>query len=252
MSFIIKSFAEDNFFEFLVHKKPAKAIILLPGFPSNNNQDEIMHYFFDQGYNVFFMRYKGMFQSEGEFLSKDPSDDVVDFVNFLKKGRVINLWNDTRVSFTNTKYIVVTGSFSGAIALSTISKIKNIKKIILFSPVWDYSLHNETYKEQELAHLTKFVKKAWNNLYNFTFDNIQEQMNLFEDCLWENYHSKLDDKKILVFQDPKDQTTSINHTEYFKKQKQVITLQKHNKGHGMNIDILTKYAKNIIEFIECD
>ena len=244
---ILKSYAGEMFFEFVRHKTPTKAIILLPGFPSNNNYEDLINYFYNNGFNVFFPRYLGSFQSKGNFLEKDPSEDISKFVNFLKKGKCINLWDEETKQFENTEYVFVTGSFGGAVALGASTKT-DVSKIILFSPVWDFTLHNKEYSEQDLKNVTKFVKRAWINLYRYDFEDIQEKMSIFESCKWSNYSSGLTDKKIMVLHDPKDSTTSIEHSKKFCKELD-CSLIEHNKGHGMNIEIINSFEDKLLEFI---
>ena len=248
MTFILKSFAKEIFFEYKTRKEPSKAIIILPGFPSSNKEDEIINTLFEKGYNVFFMRYKGSFQSEGKFLEKDPTKDIKEFVNYLETGKTKNLWDETESLFKNTEYIILTGSFSGAIALGV--NEDKIKKIILCSPVWDYTEHNKDGDEQEFTHLTRFVKKGWNNLYKYTFKDIQEQMKKFENCKWKNYKEQLKNKQILILHDPKDDTTSIKHTKKHLEEVPSIKLIEHELGHGTRIKIIRKYLESILEFIE--
>lgn len=250
MTFILKSFAKDIFFEYKTHKEPSKAIILLPGFPSNNNQDKIINLLFEEGYNIFFMRYKGSFQSKGAFLEQDPSQEIKELLLQLETETTINLWDETGSKFKNTEYIILTGSFSGAISLGVDEE--KIKKIILCSPVWDYTEHNKDNDEQELSHLTKFVKKAWNNLYNYDFKDVQEQMKNFENCKWKNYKDKIKGKKVLILHDQNDKTTSIKHTHKHIEEIPSIKLIEHNRGHGMNILLIKQYVSEIKQFIEGD
>jgi len=248
MTFILKSFAKEIFFEYKTHKEPSKAIIILTGFPSSNKEDEIINTLFEKGYNIFFMRYKGSFQSEGKFLEKNPSQEIKEFINYLENEKTINLWDEKESVFKNTEYIILSGSFSGSIALGI--NDNKINKIILCSPVWDYTEHNIDGDEQELKHLTKFVKKGWNKLYRYDFEDIQEQMKKFENCKWKNYKNNLTNKKILVFHDPKDKPTNIKHTRKKAKEINTIKIIEHELGHGMKSSLIQKYLKNILEFIE--
>mgnify|MGYP007017149674 CR=1 FL=1 len=54
---IVKSYFDNIFFESLIHKKPSDAIIIFPGFPSSNKQDDIINFLYNKGFNVFFPSY---------------------------------------------------------------------------------------------------------------------------------------------------------------------------------------------------
>ncbi|NMB66517.1 hypothetical protein GYA25_00435 [Candidatus Woesearchaeota archaeon] len=42
---ILKAYYGNIFFEFLTHNEPADAILILPGFPSSNKEDDLMKFF---------------------------------------------------------------------------------------------------------------------------------------------------------------------------------------------------------------
>lgn len=243
MAIILKSYAKDTFFEFIIHKKLSKAIIIFPGFPSNNNFDEIMLTLYKEGFNVFVPRYKGTFQSKGNFLKKDPINELSEFIEFLNKESTTNLWNQEEVKFRNEEIILIGNSFGANMALN-VSITNNINKVVLFSPVWDFKNHNTKYKEQDLEQLTRFVKRGWNNLYRYNFDNIQHKMMTYSSCDWEKNKKLITNQKILVFHDPKDSSVSIEHSRKFERDIEQVKLIEHSSGHGINKELLSNDQLN--------
>lgn len=65
---ILKAYYGDIFFEFIVHDKPAEAILYLEGFPSSGSHEQEIGFLYKKGYNVFVPHYKGTYQSRGRFL----------------------------------------------------------------------------------------------------------------------------------------------------------------------------------------
>ena len=162
---ILKGYFSDIFFEFLVHKDKKNTIIILPGFPSSNVMDEKIYFLHKKGFNVFIPRYKGTYQSKGEFLKSNPIIDLSNFVTELKKGTAISLWDMRSIQFDTEQIFVFGESFGGSIACALAATSQDIKKAVIAAPVWDFKNHNKNHDEQDLRHLTTFIKKAFLNLY---------------------------------------------------------------------------------------
>ena len=108
---------------------------------------------------------------------------------------------------------------------------KDIDKIYLSSPVLDFNKHNIEGDEQELKNLTKFVKRAYKNIFRFDFDDISERMTQFEEFSQKGYIDKIS-KPILISHDPNDKTVSIKHAKNLIKLKPEIKLIEHSFGHS--------------------
>ena len=93
------------FFEFVLQDRLADAIIILPGFPSGNDFNDLIKFFYDRGYHVFVPRYRGTYQSSGVFMSKNPVDDMMFFLEHLKDGEVKSLWDMKKREFRINKKI---------------------------------------------------------------------------------------------------------------------------------------------------
>jgi len=250
MARILKTYIGDIFCEFIVQNKIADTIILLPGFPSSNKMDSEMKFLYKKGYNVFFPRFKGSFQSKGFFLEDNPVEELRIFANKLKKEKIINLWDMSKVSFKIDRLILFGQSFSGAIACGLVAKVKNFRKLVLFSPVWDFKKHNLLINEQDLNHLIPFVKRAYQNLYRIKFDNLVKEMSKFEE-INDYFYVKKIKIPLLVLNDSSDKTVSIEHSRNMKEKLKRLKILEHNLGHGFNLKVLEncwneieKYLKN--------
>jgi pimeloyl-ACP methyl ester carboxylesterase len=250
-NYIMKSYYGDTFFEFILQPKAADAIVLLPGFPSKNFNDDILYFFNEKGYHVFFPRYKGSYQSNGKFLKTNIVTDLASFTKQLNKGKATNLWDNKLIKFKIKEKILLGGSFSGAIACGLAANTKEFSKIILSAPVWDFSKHNKDGGEQELHNLTNFVKKAYKNLYRFEFEDIQRELIKVKELDPKNYAYKLN-MPILIFHDSHDETVSIEHTRAMVKRLKGAKLIEHSLGHGLSLDLMTKFYKDISKFIRYD
>lgn len=245
---ILKSHYGKIFFEFLTHKDKRDTIILLGGFPGSTQKDEMMYFFYEKGFNVFFPRFKGTFQSEGEFLETNPVEDLLLFIKELKKEQAKNLWDLSKVNFKIGKINVVGDSFSGAIACGLGACSEDISKIILASPVLDYKKHNIDGNEQDLDALTLFVKRAYKNLYRYSFNSLQKEINKFKE-ISPNFYLKLLDKPILLFHDPNDRSVSMKHGKVLFGDMKNCRIIKTNMGHGFR-KVLGKYPDLILDFLK--
>src|SRR3989344_8097392 len=113
---ILRGYYGGIFFEYVLQDRLADAVVILPGFPSGNDFNDLIAFFFEKGYHVFVPRYRGTYQSSGVFLSKSPVDDVTFFLENLGSGFAKNLWDMKKENFRVNKIILVGQSFSGPIA----------------------------------------------------------------------------------------------------------------------------------------
>ena len=174
--FILKSFYGDIFFEFILQNKPADAFILLPGFPSANYHDDIMRFLHEKGYNVFFPRYRGSYQSGGKFLETNIVRDMESFLINLNSGNALSLWNMKEKKFKIKRKILLSGSFGGAVSCGLAAQNKHFTHLILSAPVWDFKKHNLYGDEEDLDYLSNFVKKAYKNCYRYNFEKLTEKL----------------------------------------------------------------------------
>lgn len=246
---ILKAYYGDIFFEFLLRDKASDAVFFLPGFPSSNKYDELMWYLHDRGFHVFTIRYRGSYQSKGEFLETDPVEDMLAFIQQIKKGTVVSLWDNKEFSFDIKRRILSASSYGGAVAAGTIAQTAYFNKAIFFAPVWDFAEHNMTYDEQDLAHLTQFTKRAFKNCYRLNCENIKMKIAEYPLMSKENYINDID-IPVLVFHGSKDKTVRIEHTKAICQQNQNIYLLEHSHGHGLKKELLEDYKPKVEAFLK--
>ncbi len=244
---ILKAYYGDIFFEFINHKEPTDTILYLEGFPSSGSHKKEIEFLYRKGYNIFVPHYKGTYQSRGKFLGGNIVYELKEFLDKLKMGSVINLWDMSEVNFKIKRLILFGGSFSGAICcgLSTLTKFD---KIVLFAPVLDYLRLNEKGDEQDPDHMIPFVKRAYENLFRFDFDKIVERMSKFKECSPNYYLNKLK-TPVLILHDPTDKTVSIRMAKEFEKKLPNIKLIESSEGHKMDKTLEKEWTK-IKKFLE--
>lgn len=249
---ILRGYYGGIFFEFVLQDRLADAVIILPGFPSGNDFNELISLFYEKGYHVFVPRYRGSYQSAGIFLSKNPVDDIVYFLENLDEGSAKNLWDLKKEEFKINKKILVGSSFGAAIALGVAAKSEDVSHVILEAPVWDFKIHNEKGDEQDLQKLTEFVRNSYKNCYRFKFKGLNKKMGKFEELNPAYYLPRLSESNIplLVMHDPNDKVVSIRHTKEKLAYLPRATYLEHYLGHKMSRDLLVAYWKEIDKFIK--
>ena len=249
---ILRGYYGGIFFEFVLQDRLADAIIILPGFPSGNDFNELIAFFFERGYHVFVPRYRGSYQSAGIFLSKNPVDDLIYFIDNLDEGSAKNLWDMKKEEFRINKKILLSVNFGGPIALGVAAKSGNVSHVILEAPIWDFKVHNEGGDERDLQNLTEFVRNAYKNCYRFKFKGMTRKLNKFEELNPAYYLPKLSESGIplLIMHDPNDKIVSIKHTRQKLALLPKATYLEHYLGHKLNRDLLVAYWKEIDKFIK--
>ncbi|MCX6813496.1 MAG: hypothetical protein NTV77_03425 [Candidatus Azambacteria bacterium] len=150
----------DIFIEYLLPDGDQnKTIILCDGLPGIPYQRELMNEFMARGYAIFFPRYKGTWESGGNFLEVSPAEDINEICNALSLGADIN-GKQFKASFL----VLLGASFGGAVALSAAAN-KNVEKVIALSPVTDFT------KTPSMDSLGEFLKNMFSGAYRFDDKN---------------------------------------------------------------------------------
>lgn len=194
-------------------------------------------------------RYRGTYQSTGIFLSKNPVEDMIFFIEHLKEGEVKNLWDVKKEHFKINKLILIGGSFSGALACGLSAKHPVFSHLILYAPVWDFNEHNSGGDEEDLQKITNFVKNAYKNCYRFKFKSLVKKLNKFDELKPPYYIPKLN-FPVLVMHDPNDKAVAFRHTKKYLDLIPKATYLEHYLGHKLTSDLLSAFWKEIDKFIK--
>lgn len=244
---IYRSRFEDIVFEFKISNEPRGTVILCDGLPSVPNQKMLMEHLGNNGYNVFFPRYRGTWESDGEFLAQPPARDIFDFLQFLKKGEVIELYGSNKF-LIKPPFHIIGSSFGGTVALCLADNDIN-GKIITFSPIINFFTHNQERKEQDLKNLGNFIKKAFGNGYRFKIENWERMVKgmLFNPP--ENI-MPVKAKKILIAYDKSDTAVDYKKIAVYAQKHNIKTLLLKEVGHLSFSKIPKGVWTDIFNFID--
>jgi dipeptidyl aminopeptidase/acylaminoacyl peptidase len=68
--------------------KRARVIILCDGMPSIPRKQALVEFLASKGFWVVYPRYRGAWESGGDFLKRPPHEDILDVIDELPKGIV--------------------------------------------------------------------------------------------------------------------------------------------------------------------
>src|ERR1700757_2877725 len=89
--------------------KKQKVIVLCDGMPSIPRKQPLGEFLSNKGYWVFYPRYRGAWESDGQFLAKSPHQDILDVIDELPKG-VSDIAFGQRFAVTPDEIFVIGGS----------------------------------------------------------------------------------------------------------------------------------------------
>ncbi len=173
-------FGHDIVAEFWMPKKPshnpksrgrerARAIILCDGAPGLRSKKELGEFFARKGYWVFHMRYRGTWESAGEFLKKSPTRDVDDVIAGLQNG-LRELWTGVTYYLDISEVTVVGASFGGPAAILA-TRNPLVVKAIAIAPVVDW--HTAT-KEEPFDEFVRQVTEGFPGAYRCPKKNFKK------------------------------------------------------------------------------
>lgn len=156
----------DIIFEFTPAEGKAKgAIIICDGLPSVPKQKELMAELSGRGFFVIYPRYKGTWESSGQFLRQSPARDIKAIIQTLKRGFCVELYSGKSIPVGTAKINLLGSSFGASVALALANETA-VNKIVALSPIIDFLRHDHT-KEQNLNWLDSFLKRAFNQVYRY-------------------------------------------------------------------------------------
>jgi esterase/lipase len=240
-------FGKNIVTEFLPPKRMRKKVrvaILLQGAPAVPSQKPLMEFLSSEGFWVFFPRYRGTWESGGEFLKVSPHEDVIKVVDGLYED-FTDTWSGKKFKIKPDEVILIGGSFGGPAALLNAND-RRVKKIILVSPVVDWE---EDSKVEPMTEFCRFMKEGFGEAYRCERKNIMklEKGKFYNPML---VAKNTAGEKVLIFHAKDDESVLWRPVEKFaKKSGSKLVLWK-RRGH-MSMSVLLKPAvwKRVEKFL---
>ena len=221
-------FSKDIVCEFLPPKikaKKDKVIIIASGMPGIPNGKEVMSFLASKGYWVFLPRYRGSWESCGEFLKNEPTKDIKDVLEGLKK-EFTDGWSGKKIKL-NVKEVFIFGSSFGGPAALMLSKEDSVKKVVTFSSIIDWLADS---KDEPLDWLFTFIRNAFGEGYRFPKSNWKK---LSSGRFYNPVQNieKIDSSKVLMFHNQDDTTVLYKDVKIFALKNKIKLISYKKGGH---------------------
>lgn len=235
--------------EFLLPVRPRKkqkVIILCDGMPSIPRKQPLMEFLSDKGYWTFYPRYRGAWESGGEFLQHSPHKDILDVLDELPKG-FCELAFGKRFALKPDEIFVIGGSFGGAAAILA-SLDDRVKKVIANCPVVDWRiLATEEKAETSNPNYAAYIREAFGNGYRLSDKNWQKlRGGKFYNPA--SHVGEIKPAKIMIFHAKDDPYVPYKSVRDFAAQTGVKLNSLARGGHVSTDYIVRKYWERIKKF----
>lgn len=217
-------------------KKSNKVIIFCDGAPGMPGNPKTMQHMSRHGYWSFFPRYRGTWESGGQWLKQSLYEDIKDVIDALDQP-IKDEWSGEIFQIEYPEIFVVGASFGGPAALFA-SKHPKVKKVLAIGSVvhWPYEEESET---EPISWLGTAIKSAFGEAYRFSeadWDRLSRGE--FYNPLTEQ--DKIDPQKVLMLHSIDDNVVRYAPVQEFVGQIgcQLMTLK---KGGHLGNSVLRRF-----------
>jgi esterase/lipase len=251
MQMLRTRFGRDIVTEFLPPARAGKiqrAIVLCDGMPSIPRKQPLAEFLSRKGYWVFYPRYRGAWESGGEFLERSPHLDILDVIDGLSR-EFRELAFGQRYRVRAEELFVIGGSFGGAAAILC-SLDPRVKRVIANCPVVDWGiLRQEQKKETSNPSYAAYIRAAFGNGYRLSERNWKKLHG--RKFYNPSYHAReVAASKVMMFHAQDDPYVPYQSVKKFAV-RTGVKLKLFGRGGHLSTDmIVRKYWRQIRQFFE--
>lgn len=214
-----------------VKRKKTRVIIIAKGMPAGPSAGSAVEYFSKKGFWVITFRYRGSWESEGTFLRYSPDTDIISIIDALPRG-LKELWGGKKFTIAPDEIFVAGISFGGAAALLA-SSDERINKVVVFSPVVDWTVKSKT---EPISQMKRFLREAFGPAYRTTKNAWEKiQSGVFYNPMHRS--EAIDGSKILIIHARDDEVTPIAPVRKFAKKTGAKFIEVPTGGHFGSRDV---------------
>ena len=239
-------------------RKTQKLIILCDGMPSIPRKQALSEFLAARGFWVIYPRYRGAWESSGQFLEKSPHQDILDIIDDLPKHdlpkddlpkEIEELAFGRRFRLAPDKIFVIGGSFGGAAAILA-SLHPRVIRVVANCPVVDWKILDRSEKvETSQANYAEYIREAFGNAYRLSDANWRK---LRSGTFYNPWHHRREiaAAKVMMFHAKDDPYVPYKTVKEFAIQTGVKLHSLERGGHVGTEYIVQKYWKRIKKFFE--
>ena len=223
-----------------------RVVLVCDGMPSIPRKQPLIEFLSKQGFWAFYPRWRGAWESDGEFLKTSPERDLFDVIDQLPRGfREAAFGQEFRVR--PDEVFIVGGSFGGAAALLA-SRDTRVTKVVANCPVVDWGvLDEEQEKETSNPSYPKYIRQAFGNAYRLPARNWNKlKRGKFFNPI--RHVGEMDRSKILMFHAKDDPYIPWRSVASFAARAGIELKLLPRGGHLSTQWVTAKYWKQISRF----
>jgi pimeloyl-ACP methyl ester carboxylesterase len=242
--------------EFLPPSRPRKAqklIILCDGMPSIPRKQSLSEFLAAKGFWVIYPRYRGAWESDGQFLEKSPHEDILDIVDDLSKDdlprEIEEIAFGCRFRLSPDQIFVIGGSFGGAAAILA-SLHPRVKRVIANCPVVDWKILDPSEKvETSQENYAEYIREAFGNAYRLSDANWEK---LRSGTFYNPWHQRtqITGAKVMMFHAKDDPHVPYERSRQFAKITGAALKTLQRGGHVSTDYIVRRYWTQIKRFFD--
>jgi pimeloyl-ACP methyl ester carboxylesterase len=229
-------------------RKKQKLIILCDGMPSIPCKQPLSEFLAAKGFWIIYPRYRGAWESAGEFLAKSPHEDILDVLDELPR-ELEEIAFGQRFRLAPDQVFVIGGSFGGAAAI-LLSLDPRVKRVVANCPVVDWSILDKAEKaETSKSNYADYIRQAFGNGYRLSDANWGKLRGGTFYNPW-HHRNEIDGSKVLMFHAKDDPNVPYERTRQFAELTDAA-LKSINKGGHISTDyVVRRYWVQIKKFFE--
>jgi pimeloyl-ACP methyl ester carboxylesterase len=216
--------------------------------PSIPRKQPLSEFLAAKGFWVIYPRYRGAWESGGEFLAKSPHEDVLDILDsFPTDLEEIAFGKHFRLA--PDQVFVIGGSFGGAAAI-LLSLDSRVKRVVANCPVVDWAILDKAEKaETSNQNYAEYIREAFGNAYRLSDANWRK---LRTGTFYNPWHHReeIDGSKVLMFHAKDDPNVPYSRTKRFAEITGAKLKSLQRGGHISTDYIVRRYWKDMKNFLE--
>ena len=246
-------FREQIVAEFLPptwERKTQNLIILCDGMPSVPRKHSLSEFLAAKGFWVIYPRYRGAWESGGQFLEQSPHQDILDIIDDLPMG-LEEIAFGQRFRLSPDQIFVIGGSFGGPAAILA-SLDPRIKRVIANCAVVDWKILGRAEKiETSKKNYAEYIRQAFGNGYRLSDANWNK---LRSGTFYNPWHhrAEIDATKVMMFHAKDDPNVPYEVSKKFAELTGVRLKSLQHGGHISTDYIVRKYWTLIKKFFDSD
>ena len=228
--------------------KKQKLVVLCDGMPSIPRKQGLADFLSKKGFWVIYPRYRGAWESGGEFLEKSPHQDILDILDELP-AELEEIAFRRHFRLAPDEVFAIGGSFGGAAAL-LLSLDARVKRVVANASVVDWSILEEAEKaETSRDNYADYIREAFGSAYRLSDANWNRLRSGAFYNPWQR-KNEINGSKVFLFHAKDDPNVPYGRTREFAEITGARLKTLRRGGHLSTDFVIRRYWSEIKRFFD--